>query len=659
MNYILLLHTAYLILTGISFGFGEELRLTNSNSFGTNVSNSTKTLLVSNSTNDIPSTTNFTTKTTTAALSTLMITNTIIKNNKSNDNNTGFQLTTPGPKFGNNLSNFNPVANSESLVKQLGLEDLSELTKMDSVVLFYVPWCVYCRGIMPEFEKVANIFKGKKINFGKIDCNEHRKVALLEQVMRFPTIKIYSEGQSQYYSGLPNSVSIINFVNSEFNRDIFISDLSVLEVFINTDGNSMKVVAIIDHEKKEDESVTMSPVSSSYTKLSHKYHNIFFAHTLINNTEVLNFIKSYSSKDKDKSKNVNHSNLIKENTLAIFTPWDDDSNELYDFEKKKLNDKHGLILIDKVDFNNFESLEKQILKYQYPLITEFNPLIAQKLFLSEKTISFLFVNNEVPNLKLIMERYRKIASQFRGEILFIKSGTNLAHERRIAQVLIQDECSLPCISIIKFPSFDEGKMIAPTLPNMPPMKRPQAPLVYRCQFSGSDLLKDLNLERFIQDFASGRLNPYFKSEEPPSEEDNDGPVRIVVSKTFKKEVIESNLDVLIVFYAPWCGHCRKLEPDYNVLAQRLRGINDKLKIAKIDGSQNEVENIQILGYPSILLFKSGMKTEPILYNGDRSVANMIEWISKNASFKFDHLHYLNPELAFEDDDLDMAFSHEL
>ncbi|OII74524.1 uncharacterized protein cubi_00077 [Cryptosporidium ubiquitum] len=654
MNYFLLVHTAYLIFTLIGFGFGEELRLSKFNEFGT--STTTTNNNNNNSSTSIHSSNNLANTTTSTGTSTFMITNTMITS-RINESNIGQQLTTPGPKFVQNPSNQGSIDNEESSVKQLGLEDLSEFIKIDSVVLFYVPWCVYCRGIMPEFEKVAVMLKGKKISFGKIDCNEHRKAVLLEQIIRFPTVKIYSEGQSRYYSGLPNSVSMINFINGEFNRDILISDLKVFSVFLNVDNDSIKVIAIIDHEEREGESGITSLVSSSYTKLSRKYHNIFFAHTLSNNTEVLKYIEDYSSKDKN-SKSITP-NKIKENTLAIFTPWNDDTNEHYDYDKNNLKNKHGLILIDKVDFKDFDYLEKQILKYQYPLVIEFNPLIAQKLFLGEKTLSFLFIKDDVPNFKVIMERYKKIASQFRGEILFINSGTTLAHERRIAQVLIQEDCLLPCISIIRFPKNDEGKVITPSLPNMPPIKRPQAPLVYRSEFSGPELLKDSNLEHFIQDFASGRLNPYFKSEEPPSEEDNDGPVRIVVSKTFKKEVIESNLDVLIVFYAPWCGHCRKLEPDYNILAQRLRGINDKLRIAKIDGSQNEVENIQILGYPSILLFKLGKKTEPILYSGDRSVANMIEWISKNTSFKFDYLQYLNPELAFEDDDLDMAFSHEL
>ncbi|KAJ1610643.1 protein disulfide isomerase [Cryptosporidium canis] len=637
-----------LIFSRIGLGIGEEIRLSSSRNTGSNNATGENNIMpiVGNVAN-INVTTN-TTYNNNSSLTTSSITKSNLDASDSIKQhiNVGLQLTTSIPTFTQDLSDKNSLSTRESTVKQLGLDDLSEFIKSDSVVLFYVPWCVFCRGIMPEFEKAASMFKDKKIHFGKIDCNEHRKVVLLEQVMRFPTIKIYSEGQSQYFAGLPNAVSIVNFLNNEFNRDILISDLNVLNVFRNTDNNSIKVVAIVDHEEGNGMN-SLSAVSSSYTRLSHKYHSIFFAHALRNNTEVINFIQSYSSNNKPKSTTTY--NTVKENSLAIFTPWNDDNPD----------DKHGMVLIDKVDFNNFESLEKQVLKYQYPLITEFDPLFAQKLFSSERAISFLFINNDLPNLKDILERYRRIAMPLRGEILFVKSGTSLAFERRIAQVLINEDCPLPCISILKFPKKDEGKVITPNLPNMLPIKRVQPPLVYRSQFSGSNLLKDSNMEHFFEDFVSGRLHPYFKSEEPPSEEDNDGPVRIVVSKTFKKEVLESDLDVLIVFYAPWCGHCRKLEPDYNALAQRLRGINDKLKIAKIDGSQNEVDNIQILGYPSILLFKSGKKTDPIMYNGDRSVANMIKWISENTSFKFDHLQYLNPELAFEDDDLDMALSHEL
>jgi len=49
-----------------------------------------------------------------------------------------------------------------------------------------------------------------------------------------------------------------------------------------------------------------------------------------------------------------------------------------------------------------------------------------------------------------------------------------------------------------------------------------------------------------------------KSEEIPA--DNSAPVKIVVGKNFNKIVIDNEDDVLIEFYAPWCGHCKKLSP---------------------------------------------------------------------------------------------------
>lgn len=58
---------------------------------------------------------------------------------------------------------------------------------------------------------------------------------------------------------------------------------------------------------------------------------------------------------------------------------------------------------------------------------------------------------------------------------------------------------------------------------------------------------------------AGKLEPSIKSEEPPK--DNSGPVTIVTASTFD-EIVFSGKNVLIEFYAPWCGHCKKLAPAY-------------------------------------------------------------------------------------------------
>uniref|UniRef100_A0A672LGX2 Thioredoxin domain-containing protein n=1 Tax=Sinocyclocheilus grahami TaxID=75366 RepID=A0A672LGX2_SINGR len=44
--------------------------------------------------------------------------------------------------------------------------------------------------------------------------------------------------------------------------------------------------------------------------------------------------------------------------------------------------------------------------------------------------------------------------------------------------------------------------------------------------------------------------------------------QVVVADTFEEIVSDPEKDVLIEFYAPWCGHCKKLEPKYTELGER-------------------------------------------------------------------------------------------
>lgn len=72
----------------------------------------------------------------------------------------------------------------------------------------------------------------------------------------------------------------------------------------------------------------------------------------------------------------------------------------------------------------------------------------------------------------------------------------------------------------------------------------------------------------MQDLAEGKLSPYLKSEDVPA--DNSGPVKVAVAKNFDEVVTNNGKDTLIEFYAPWCGHCKKLVPIYDELGQKVR-----------------------------------------------------------------------------------------
>lgn len=67
-----------------------------------------------------------------------------------------------------------------------------------------------------------------------------------------------------------------------------------------------------------------------------------------------------------------------------------------------------------------------------------------------------------------------------------------------------------------------------------------------------------NLSAFVADLEEGSLEAYVKSEPVP--ESNDGPVIIAVGKNYEEVVTKNDKDILIEFYAPWCGKCHCQKP---------------------------------------------------------------------------------------------------
>lgn len=72
-------------------------------------------------------------------------------------------------------------------------------------------------------------------------------------------------------------------------------------------------------------------------------------------------------------------------------------------------------------------------------------------------------------------------------------------------------------------------------------------------------------------------------------------------------------------YAPWCGHCKTLEPIYKKLAKRFAKV-DTVTIAKMDGTENEHPDVEIKGFPTIVFFPAGEDSKPVSFDGgDRSL----------------------------------------
>ncbi|AQK84391.1 Protein disulfide isomerase-like 2-1 [Zea mays] len=120
-------------------------------------------------------------------------------------------------------------------------------------------------------------------------------------------------------------------------------------------------------------------------------------------------------------------------------------------------------------------------------------------------------------------------------------------------------------------------------------------------------------------------------------------VVVLTSETFDSIVLDETKDVLVEFYAPWCGHCKHLAPIYEKLASVFKQ-DDGVVIANIDADKHTdlAEKYGVSGFPTLKFFPKGNKAGED-YDGGRDLDDFVKFINEKCGTSRDPKGHLNQE----------------
>ncbi|XP_039820709.1 protein disulfide isomerase-like 1-2 isoform X1 [Panicum virgatum] len=257
------------------------------------------------------------------------------------------------------------------------------------------------------------------------------------------------------------------------------------------------------------------------------------------------------------------------------------------------------LFVDSQDFDK-DALEKFIEVSGFPTVVTFdadptNHKFLERYYSTPSAKAMLFLNFSDDRIEAFKSQIQDAAKKFSANNISFLIGDVEAADRAF-QYFGLKENDVPLLFVIA----QGGKYLNPTID--PDQVIP-----------------------WLKQYIYGNLTPYVKSEPIPKV--NDQPVKVVVADSIDDIVFNSGKNVLIEFYAPWCGHCRKLAPILEEVAVSMQDDEDVV-IAKMDGTANDIPtDFAVEGYPTIYFYSTTW--DLYSYNVGRTAEDIISFIKKH------------------------------
>lgn len=457
-----------------------------------------------------------------------------------------------------------------------------------SFVEFYAPWCGHCKKLVPEWEEMATLLESANIHVAKVDAIAEKSLAEKHQVQSFPTLKLF-RGRTDVvkkYEGPRTAAKLAEW--AKIWQEGPILDGRIDEVGVDaasarrwaSEAATIAVLGLKSGNDDSDKAMVDVLTDVGFALNSHKPN-------LEIPVAVTNAHPSVTDELKIPAAGMPTAEIP---GVVVFRN--------FDFEDKMagFRPKNGWNRNTNAEFLAW--LEKWRTPALIPARQD-----TEKFFLKDidPGHGLVLVLGGGDDERAAMHKLAVKFSQTEKKLKWVHAASD-SFGVSLAGSIDLDASHFPEVAVWEFGETEDDDK------------------VYR--LSQQDGLDHTISEESVNALVTGWQKGTLSAEKDP--------VVSVTSDTFDSVVIKSGKDVLVEFYAPWCGHCKKLAPEYKKVARHYA--NDKgVSIVKVDATKHKHPSAEVKSYPTLKFYEAGGSGTPvdIVFKANRDSKSMIEFVDEN------------------------------